>query len=297
MDKIEIVKNWLEARIGNPYIMGGTGKKCTVSYRKARAAQYPASAANIKANCPQMKSDNFSGCQGCRWAENGVGKQAYDCAQLTKYAMAEIGINLVSGSNSQWQKTEWETKGEIDSLPTEIMCMVFREDDDGKKGHVGMYMGDGTAIHARGHAYGVVRNGITESRWTHWGIPVGMYGELPDIKDTILKKGSEGERVRAMQEMLLAVGQLLPRYGADGKYGNETVAAVMSFQARMGLDDTGEMDEMTMQALMNAQDDEAEPGEREDAMEDNTQTISITMDKDDARALYEALKKALGGAN
>lgn len=296
MDKIETIKEWLLSRVGNPYIMGGTGQKCTVNYRKARAEQYPASAANIKKNCPQMNGSAAS-CAGCKWAKDGVGKRAYDCAQLTRWAMDAIGITLVSGSNSQWNKTEWAEKGEIGTLPTESICLVFRKDDDGKMGHVGVYMGDGTAIHARGHAYGVARNGITESRWTHWGIPRGLYDEIPESKSAILKKGSAGEKVRALQEMLLSVGQLLPRYGADGQYGNETVAAVMSFQARMGLDDTGEVDESTWDALVSAQDDDAEAGEREDAMEESTPTISITLNKDDARALYEALKKALGGAD
>lgn len=296
MDKIAIVKNWLKKRIGNPYIMGGTGKTCTVAYREARAAQYPASAANIKANCPQMKSGKYGGCDGCRWASMGVGKQAYDCAQLTRYAMAEIGINLVSGSNSQWNKTEWALTGEMDSLPKDALCLLFRRDADKKMGHTGIYMGDGTAIHARGHAYGVVQNGIEESRWTHWGIPVGLYSELPDIKNDILKKGAAGERVRALQEMLLAVGQLLPRYGADGKYGNETIAAVMSFQSRMGLEDTGNVDDITWNALIDAQSQDADPGESEDAPEDTNKTISIALKQDEARALYEALKQALGGA-
>ena len=294
MDKIETLRKWLVERIGNPYIMGGTGKPCTVAYRQARAMQYPGSAKNIENNCPRMKGQAQT-CDGCKWAKDGVGKQAYDCAQLTKYAMKEIGVELVSGSNSQWLKTEWALQGEMDSMPQDGMCLVFRKDDDGKMGHVGMYMGDGTAIHARGHAYGVVRNGINDSRWTHWGIPVGMYGELPDIKTSIMKKGSAGDNVRALQEMLLAVGMMLPRYGADGKYGNETVAAVMSFQARMGLDDTGEVDEKTMAALMEAQGDEAEPGESEDEPEAIPPTISITMEKDEAKALYEALGKALGG--
>ena len=296
MDKIASVKAWLEERVGNPYIMGATGQKCTVSYRQARAAQYPASAANIKKNCPQMNGSATS-CAGCKWAKEGVGKRAYDCAQLTRWAMDAIGISLVSGSNSQWDKTPWAAKGEMDTLPTESICLVFRKDEDGKMGHVGVYMGDGTAIHARGHASGVERNGITESRWTHWAIPSGLYDEMPEIKEGILKKGSKGEKVRALQEMLLSVGQLLPRYGADGQYGNETVAAVMSFQARMGLDDTGEADEETWNALMAAQDDDAEPGESEDGPEDDNQSISITIPKEAARALYEALKAALGGGD
>jgi len=34
----QFILNWCQERIGNPYIYGATQKKCTVSYRKARAA-------------------------------------------------------------------------------------------------------------------------------------------------------------------------------------------------------------------------------------------------------------------
>ena len=50
-----------------------------------------------------------------------------------------------------------------------------------------------------------------------------------------LKKGCKGSAVRKLQEKLLERGYKLPRYGADGDYGNETVAAVKAFQKDWGL--------------------------------------------------------------
>lgn len=50
----------------------------------------------------------------------------------------------------------------------------------------------------------------------------------------LLLDGSEGSDVRALQEMLLSLGYALPRYGADGKFGAETEAAVRAFQADAG---------------------------------------------------------------
>lgn len=41
-----------------------------------------------------------------------------------------------------------------------------------------------------------------------------------------LKKGDKGAEVRALQTLLLAIGEQLPRYGADGDLGEETLAAV-----------------------------------------------------------------------
>lgn len=179
----EKLKSWLESRVSHAYVMGGTGQPCTPSYRKARAAQYPASAGNIKKYC-QVLSGKKSTCDGCKYQ----GKRAYDCAQLTRWAANHVGIKLVSGATSQWKKTEWGAKGEIDSLPSGKMCMVFRQDDRNTMGHVGWYMGDGTVVHARGHSYGVVRTPVNETKWTHWGIPVQLYKseatgeEKPDFK-------------------------------------------------------------------------------------------------------------------
>lgn len=177
MTKIEQVKSWLLSRVGNPYLMGGTGQFCTVSYRKARAAQYPGSAAKIKNNCPRMRGD-ASTCKGCRYYDEAAqnGKRAYDCAQLTRWAMDSIGISLVSGATSQWRKTPWESLGEIGTIPRDKFCLVFRDDGNNVMGHVGAYMGDGSVIHAKGHDYGVVREGLEAyGRFTHWAIPAGLY--------------------------------------------------------------------------------------------------------------------------
>ncbi|WP_411810344.1 peptidoglycan recognition protein family protein [Bacillus glycinifermentans] len=52
---------------------------------------------------------------------------------------------------------------------------------------------------------------------------------------TILKKGSSGSKVKALQKRLIAAGFSLPKYGADGSYGNETVQAVKSLQKKAGI--------------------------------------------------------------
>lgn len=56
------------------------------------------------------------------------------------------------------------------------------------------------------------------------------YLEVPPVsKDGFpLKRGSKGEKVRALQEALIAKygKQILPRYGADGDFGSEMAAAL-----------------------------------------------------------------------
>lgn len=59
---------------------------------------------------------------------------------------------------------------------------------------------------------------------------VSLPAPLPaaDSSDFPLKKGSKGEKVRQLQEALIAkYGKaILPKYGADGGFGSETVAAL-----------------------------------------------------------------------
>ncbi|EGL84281.1 Peptidoglycan-binding domain 1 protein [Caldalkalibacillus thermarum TA2.A1] len=51
----------------------------------------------------------------------------------------------------------------------------------------------------------------------------------------LLRFGDKGEAVRKLQQDLIAAGEKLPKYGADGHFGAETEAAVKSFQAKHGL--------------------------------------------------------------
>jgi hypothetical protein len=46
----------------------------------------------------------------------------------------------------------------------------------------------------------------------------------------LLRRGSSGTRVRQMQRALVKAGKRLPRFGADGDFGAETVKALKSFQ-------------------------------------------------------------------
>ena len=68
-----------------------------------------------------------------------------------------------------------------------------------------------------------------------------------------LSRGDYGTAVTAMQQALLAWRpDCLPRWGADGDFGQETEAALRAFQAEAGLPVTGVYDEATRTALTAA---------------------------------------------
>ena len=80
--------------------------------------------------------------------------------------------------------------------------------------HVGVYIGNGYVIEARGHAYGVVKTKLSSRGWKSWGkCPFIEYEEIQSNKENI---------VLSFQKAAIADGFTFPKYGADGCYGQET---------------------------------------------------------------------------
>jgi len=53
--------------------------------------------------------------------------------------------------------------------------------------------------------------------------------------DRFIKQGARGDHVQRIQSGLLRIGLVLPRFGADGVFGQETINAVRYFQQAQGL--------------------------------------------------------------
>jgi peptidoglycan hydrolase-like protein with peptidoglycan-binding domain len=64
-----------------------------------------------------------------------------------------------------------------------------------------------------------------------------------------LRRGARGPEVVEAQNLLLRAGYSLQRYGADGRFGGETNAAVLRFQKANGLPQTGSFDAQTLKTL------------------------------------------------
>jgi N-acetylmuramoyl-L-alanine amidase len=66
----------------------------------------------------------------------------------------------------------------------------------------------------------------------------------------VLGEGSKGNAVTEFQKRILVWDpDALPKWGADGDYGNETITAVKRFQEEQGLDATGNIDGVTAALL------------------------------------------------
>lgn len=223
--KAEIVQASAESRIGDPYVFGAWGEECTPANRKRRArSAYP----TIVGKC-QVLSGKKTTCEGCKYQ----GRHIYDCRGFTYRCLADAGIKISGeGATSQYaDKTNWAQRGTTDDMPN-CLCCIFMDDGTGTKKHTAFHIKDGRIIHCSGE----VKTGIIDRSWTHYGVPAGLYDVIPKerlIVMSILKRGSKGENVIALQQDLAALGY--PCGAVDGKYGLNTETAVRKFQADHGL--------------------------------------------------------------
>lgn len=267
--KGQTIANYAISKIGCAYIYGGYGEKlCSPSFRKERASAYPEQKNNIYKNCPVL-SGKQSTCQGCKYN----GKQAYDCAQLTRYACKAAGQELVSGANSQWNNTPWEQKDTIDSLPDVPGVILYHKNSKGKMSHTGVCIGGGKAVEAKDAKSGTVETVIKNRTWTHWAaLPGVLSGEVVNtpaatakpaepskesqttttatgvISMNTLRKGSKGTQVKVLQFLLNEKGHNAG--AADGIFGANTLNAVKAFQKAAGLAVDGVVGKNTWSKLL-----------------------------------------------
>jgi len=209
-------------------------------------------------------SDRESGRKyGSKW----IGHMVADCSGLFVWAFRQLkGPEIYHGSNSIWDRY-CSAKGELkkgkrtDGCDLKPGTAVFTYNASKKnRGHIGLYIGDGWVIEASGTINGVIKSKITISKWVEWGELKGVdYEEAPadvitdpeeDMTYGTIRKGDKGPVVKYAQQLLMKAGFSLPKYGADGDYGSETVSAVKAFQKANGLKADGIIGKKTWEKLL-----------------------------------------------
>ena len=222
MSKSDLVIEFAKSQIGSPYVFGAWGDLCTPSLRRKYAGYNPSHKEAIYKNCPVL-SNKSDDCEGCKYE----GKLAFDCRGFTHWCFEQVEIDIKGGGATTQYNTNsnWSDKGGIDDMP-DVVCCVFKQ-SNGKMQHTGVHIGGGIIIHC---SVGVQYGKITDKGWTHYAIPNGMEEVTARV---ILRKGSQGDAVKELQERLNKLGYDCGV--ADGKYGDKTATAVRQFQHAHGL--------------------------------------------------------------
>ena len=66
----------------------------------------------------------------------------------------------------------------------------------------------------------------------------------------VIRRGDSGAFVKQIQRLIIATGYKMPKYGADGDFGEETETAVKKFQKAVGVEVNGAVDKQTMVKLL-----------------------------------------------
>lgn len=243
----------------------------------------------------QANQDAATREQTVLYGQKWVGKRVADCSGLFVWAYKQLGASIYHGSNTIYNKyTVADRRGKVTDM-TQIRpgTAVFQL-SNGNRHHIGLYVGNGVVVEAKGTYYGVVES--TVDKWAEWG-------ELSDVDYSAvsyeaytaplptLRKGSKGENVSHLQE-LLNVAYPDNQIKVDGIFGSGTLAAVKAFQKDNGLTVDGIVGAKTWAALESLTADDApdyEGGADEDT--DQVEDAPLTIEQ-----RVERLENAVFGA-
>lgn len=189
-----------QSKLGVHYLYGAKGQNVTASQIKLWGKLYP----------------KYYGNQRIDKALNWVGQPATDCSGLISW------LTSIEKSSSTYYSSAAE-KGTIKTIPEILGLAVW------KQGHIGIYIGNGQVIEARGFDYGVVQTKLQSRPWTHWL-------KLSDINYDYIPKSIT--RQSSKQDIIWLQSILNIKMNAkltlDGIYGTKTATAYKEYARSHG---------------------------------------------------------------
>lgn len=224
----ELVK-YAKAQLGKPYWYGAYGQAASKSVYDMYKSMYP----------KYYKWD---------FTPEVVGQKVHDCVGLIKGYLwcndpqdTKPKYDSANDRSANMTRDICAINGKISTIPEVPGMLVFMD------GHVGVYIGNGEVIEARGHAYGVVKTKLADRPWKTWGRhPHIVYEGIH------LHRGIKSDAVKDLQEKLIKLKYDVGSSGVDGSYGGATTKAVMAFQRDNNLTANGVYDEATKVAMDKA---------------------------------------------
>lgn len=155
---------YAKAQLGKPYWYATFGNTSSVALYNTKKKQYPK---QYQWECPADQ----------------LNKRVHDCVGLIKgYLWSETPAsppkyNAKQDVSANGMLQACKEKGAISTMPDVPGVLVFLP------GHVGVYIGGGYVIEAKGHAYGVVKTKLEGRGWKNWGkCPWIDYAQTPTVQ-------------------------------------------------------------------------------------------------------------------
>jgi hypothetical protein len=201
-------------KIGTPYFYGAKWNVLTETYMQQMHSRYPKTVTNSYMNKARKKGQ--------------LGKENTDCSGLIYgYRGKNIG-------SYQLYSTAKKRLPISDVSKFAVGTVLW------KKGHVGVYVGDGKCVEAKGINYGVVMTEVSSQKW-EYGLTFDdmEYSYAEKVAGTskginpypqpakTLYKGCKGDDVKWLQWELVEAGFDIK---IDGSFGPKTEKAVAEFQ-------------------------------------------------------------------
>lgn len=239
---------------------------------------------------------------GAKW----IGRRVADCSGLFVWAYKLHNESIYHGSNTIFNKYCSETGPVAGTVKIRVGTAVF-QNTEGKRGHIGLYIGGGMCIEAKGTQHGVVSSPLAV--WDEWGTlkDVDYTGTIEETfgivpLDTITK-GAKGELVKYLQRSLAEAGYDVGKI--DGIFGSDTLSAVRAFQSDHNLTPDGKVGKLTWAAIKALVDDDEPdedkpvevPDEPQDEPEEVPDKIPLTVEERLARLELAVFGQEGGNTN
>lgn len=175
------------AQLGRPYWFGTSGQIATQTLLENKRKQFPAyyAASDFKSQIGKKVHDCMGLIEGYMWSEDND-------------SPAKFGSNGFPDYSADSFYKHCTRKGtDMNKLPEMVGIAVFIYDKSkGRYTHVGVYIGNGEVIEARGHAYGVVKTKLAERGWTAWAKIPQLEYQTPQqaVADITEKKNGKPQK-------------------------------------------------------------------------------------------------------
>lgn len=196
-------KSLLSSKANTWYMYGNNGHKITEAFIQTKKIQYP---------------NNYTAAHITELRKH-IGAVGYDCSSI---------IDLYTGQDKSangWL-TAAKTKGPISTIPEIVGLSVHFN------GHVGVYVGGGKVVEARGTWHGIVETNLKDRPWKHWAkVPYIDYGgdTMLRLQDPLMR-GDDVKRFQEAANEIIKAGLTV-----DGIYGSKSEAAAKDLQAHFNL--------------------------------------------------------------